>query len=235
MRKVSITLAVVLATAVIAFASNCPNTTYDQYLGSGFNCTINDQTYQDFAYTGTSNPPGFEIPAGSIGVTPITTPGNPGLQWSTGWNASTSSGILTQDSLFQFVVTGDPNNLITDLSLSIAGVGFMGTGSISVDETACLGAMLPSCSGGTVVSLHVFDSSAGQQLFDQVNFAGVSLIDVSKDLLVSAGTNGSAQVSVLTDQFSEGQGTVPEPGTLSMFGAGILALGGFARRKLNLF
>jgi len=193
---------------------------------------INSETYQDFAYTGTSNPPGFEIPAGSIGVTPITSANNEGLQWSAPWGVGTGLGILTQDSLFQFAVTSD--NPITNLSLSIAGVGFTGTGSVSVDETACLGAMLPACSGGTIVQLHVFDSSAGEQLFDQVNFAGVNLVSVSKDLLVNAGTNGSAQVSVLTDQFSQGESTVPEPSTITMFGAGILALGGFARRKLNL-
>jgi hypothetical protein len=232
MRKVALTLAVVLATAAIAFAGNCPSSTYDTYITSGFSCTINDQTYQDFAYTGTSNPPGFEVPAGSIGVTPITTAGNPGLQWSAGWQVGTGLGILTQDSLFQFAVTS--SSPITDLSLSIAGVGFTGTGSISVDETACLGAMLPACTGGTTVQLHVFDSSQGEQLFDQVNFAGVNLVSVSKDLLVNAGTNGSAQVSVLTDQFSEGQSTVPEPSTITMFGAGVLALGGFARRKFNL-
>ena len=232
MRKVALTLAVVLATAAVAFAGNCPNSTYDTYIASGFSCTINDQTYQDFAYTGTSNPPGFEIPAGSIGVSPITTAGNPGIQWSAGWGVGTGLGILSQDSLFQFTVTSDTP--ITDLSLSIAGVGFTGTGSISVDETACLGAVLPACSGGTTVTLHVFDSSQGQQLFDEVNFAGVNLVSFSKDLLINAGTNGSAQVSVLTDQFSEGQSTVPEPSTITMFGAGILALGRFARRKLNL-
>jgi hypothetical protein len=233
MRKVALTLAVVLATAAIAFAGNCPNSTFDQYLGAGFSCTINDQTYQDFQYSGTSNPPGFEIQAGSIGTSPITTSGNPGLQWSAGWGVGTGLGIISQDSLFQFAVTS--SSPITDLSLSIAGVGFTGTGSINVDETACLGAMLPACTGGTTVQLHVFDSSQGEQLFDQVNFAGVNLVSVSKDLLVNAGTNGSAQVSVLTDQFSEGQGTVPEPGTFSMLGAGVLAIAGFARRKMNLF
>ena len=36
--------------------------------------------------------------------------------------------------------------------------------------------MLPSCTGGTIVTLHVFDSSAGEQLFDEVNFSGVSLV-----------------------------------------------------------
>jgi hypothetical protein len=232
MRKVAISLLVVLAAAAFASASNCPSTTFDQYLGSGFTCTINDQTYQDFSYSGTSNPPGFQIPAGSIQTTPITTPGNPGLQWSAGWGASTASGVLEQDSLFQYAVTSTSG--ITDLSLSIAGAGFTGTGSINVDETACLGAMLPSCTGGTIVTLHVFDSSSGEQLFDEVNFSGVGLVSVSKDLLVQAGTNGSAEVSVLTDQFSEGQSTVPEPSTLSMMGAGVLALAGFARRKMNL-
>ena len=233
MRKVALLLAVVLATSVFALAGACPTTTYDQYLTSGFSCSIGDQTYQDFAYTGTSNPPGFQIPAAGIGVTPINTPGDFGLQWSAGWGASTASGILTQDSLFQFAVTSSPNPM-TDLSLSIAGVGFQGTGSVNLDETACLGAMLPSCTGGTIVTLSVFANSQGQQLFDQVNFAGVNLISVSKDLLVSAGTNGSAEVSLVTDQFSEGSGTVPEPGTLSMLGAGILAAAGFARRKFNL-
>lgn len=233
MKKVALTLAVVLATAVIALAGNCPTTTYDNYLASGFNCEINDQTYQDFAYTGTSNPPGFQIQAAGIGVTPITTPGDPGLQWSAGWGVGTGLGILSQDSLFQFAVSS--TNPMTDLSLSIAGVGFQGTGSINVDETACLGAMLPSCSGGTIVTLSVFANSGGQQLFDQVNFAGVNLISVSKDLLVQAGTNGSAEVSAVTDQFSEGSGTVPEPGTFGMLGAGILAVAGIARRKFNLF
>jgi hypothetical protein len=233
MKKVALLLAVVLATAALAFAGNCPTTTYDQYLTSGFSCDINDQTYQDFAYTGTSNPPGFQIQAAGIGVTPITTPGDPGLQWSAGWGVGTGLGILSQDSLFQFAVSS--SNPMTDLSLSIAGVGFQGTGSVNVDETACLGAMLPACTGGTIVNLSVFANGQGQQLYDQVNFAGVNLISVSKDLLVQAGTNGSAEVSVVTDQFSEGSGTVPEPGTLSMLGAGVLAIAGFARRKFNLF
>ena len=86
--------AFILAATLSTFASNCPTTTYDQYLGSGFSCSVNDQTYSNFGYTGTSNPPGFQIPAGSVGVTPITTPGNPGLQFSAGWLASSSTGIM---------------------------------------------------------------------------------------------------------------------------------------------
>jgi len=166
-------------------------------------------------------------------VSPITTPQNPGLQFTAaGWEAATSSGILSVDSTFEWNATSV--SPITDLSLSIAGVGFSGTGSVNVDETACLGAVLPACTGGTVVTLSVFDNSTGSQLYDQVNFAGVNEVSVEKDLLVTAGTNGSAEVSVVTDQFSEGSSTVPEPGTLSMLGMGVVALAGFARRKMNL-
>ncbi|MGA2905930.1 MAG: PEP-CTERM sorting domain-containing protein [Candidatus Korobacteraceae bacterium] len=231
MRKIAFALFVVLVTAVAGYAQNCTMTTLNNYLGSGFQCTINDQTYSSFTYSDTSSPAGFGIGPGSVEVIPITTTNNTGFQFTGPWGVSTSGGILAQDSEFAWTVNS--TGLITDLSLSIAGVGFTGTGAINLDETACLGAILPACSGGTTVTLSVFDSSAGNQLYDQVNFAGVHEVSVEKDLLVSAGTNGSAEVSVITDQFSESS-TVPEPGTLSMMGLGVVALAGFVRRKLNM-
>jgi hypothetical protein len=235
MTKAVIAVLMLLATCSAVYAANCPATTYDVYIAPGFSCDIEDKTFSNFMYTGTSNPPGFSIPAGSVGVTPLTEPGNPGLQWSAPWFASTNAGILAQDSLFQFAVSVDPGGApITDLSLTIAGVGFAGTGEVVVDETACLGAMLPRCSGGQIVSLRVFAGASGTQLVDEVSFAPTTLVSVSKDLEIQAGTNGNASVSVVTNQFSEGEATVPEPGTLSMLGLGVAALAGFARRKLLL-
>lgn len=235
MRTALFALSVILASSLMAFADNCPTTTYDNYIVSGFSCGIGDKTFSNFQYTGTSNPPGFAIGPGSIGVTPITTAGDPGFQWSAGWFASNASGVLTQDSLFQFNASVNQGGApITDLSLAIGGVGFSGTGAVVVDETACLGALLPTCTGGQIITLRVFDSSGGSQLVDTVSFTGVDLVSVSKDVEIQAGTNGSASLSVLTDQFSEGSSTVPEPGTLSMLGLGAAALVGFGRRKLNL-
>lgn len=231
MKNALLAVLVIMACSLTAFASNCTSTTYDVYISQG-SCGINDQVYSAFAYVGTSNPPGFSIPAGSVQVTPITTPGNPGLQFSAGWLASTGSGVLEQDSLFEFQVNS--TSPITDLTLTIGGASFIGTGEVVVAETACLGAILPACTGGQLITLTVFDDAAGQQLTDTVNFTGVNEISVEKDLTVAAGTNGLATVSVLTDQFSEGQATVPEPGTLSLMGLGGLGLLGFARRKLNL-
>src|SRR5271169_4324012 len=77
-------LALVLSCLLLtgtAFAGVCPGTTLDNYIGSGYSCGIGDKTFSNFMYSGTSNPPGYGLPAGSIGVTPITTPGNPGFQF----------------------------------------------------------------------------------------------------------------------------------------------------------
>ncbi|MFZ0311544.1 MAG: PEP-CTERM sorting domain-containing protein [Candidatus Korobacteraceae bacterium] len=232
MRKIAAVLVVVLVGALAGYAQTCTQTTLNNYLGNNFQCSIQDQTYSSWNYTSESTPSGFAPPASGVTVTPIDTPQNPGFQFTAGWYASTSSGVLSMDSTFEW--TAMSQSPITDLSLSIAGVGFSGTGSINLDETACLGAVLPACSGGTIVQLSVFDNSTGSQLFDEVNFAGVNEVSVEKDLLITAGTNGSAEVSVITDQFSEGSSTVPEPGTLGMMGAGIVAIAGFARRKFNL-
>jgi PEP-CTERM motif len=225
-------MACVVVLSGIGFASACPSSGYDTYIVSGFSCGIDDKTFSNFQYSFSSNPPGFGVPAGSVSVTPITTPGNPGLQFSAGWLASTSSGVQSQDSLFQFTVNVNPGgNLITDVSLSIGGVGFSGTGTVLVDETVCLGATFPACSGGTVRTLEVGDSSAGLVTFDEITFSGVSEVDVQKDVLIDAGTNGSASLSLLTNQFSES--TVPEPASILLFGSGALALAGVLRRKIK--
>ena len=233
MRKTVLVLFVLLS-AMAAVAATCSSSTYDTYIVSGFSCDIGDKTFSDFMYTATSIPPGFEVPAGSIHVTPITTAGEQGLQWSAPWNASTTTGVFAQDSLFQFNVMVNPGGQpITDLTLSIGGAGFAGTGEVVVDETACLGALLPNCTGGTIITLRVEDDSGGQNLIDSATFTGVTLISIDKDVEVVAGTNGDASLSVVTDTFSQG-GTVPEPGTLSMLGIGALAVAGFVRRKINL-
>jgi hypothetical protein len=80
--------------------------------------------------------------------------------------------------------------------------------------------------------LTLLDSSTSK-LFDHVSFAGVTEIDVMKDIELLGGTDGSAALlSGVENQFSET--TTPEPGSLVLFGSGIVCLAGVLRRKLSL-
>jgi PEP-CTERM motif len=225
-------MACVVLLSGIGFAAACQDITMDHYIVPGFSCGIDDKTFSNWNYQGTGNPPGFGIPAGSVMVQPISTPNNPGFLFTAGWFVSTSSGVLSQDSLIEYTVTVNPGgNLITDLSLSIGGVGFAGTGSVFVDEDVCIGATFPSCTGGTVEHLQAFSSADGTQLFDSISFNGVSVVDVEKDIELNAGTAGNARLSLVTQQYSEG--ATPEPSSILLFGSGALAFAGVLRRKLK--
>jgi hypothetical protein len=222
-----------LAGSVAAFAADCPSTTYDNYIVGGYSCGLATMNLSNFTYSSSSNPSGFEIPAGSVAVGPINSPGIEGMQWSTGWFASTNSGILGQSSVLQYNVDVDPGGVpVTGLSLAIDGTGFLGTGTVVVDETVCLGALLPTCTGGTIVALSVYYGAGGSQFVDTINFTGVTELSISKDVEVQAGSNGQASLSEISDVVQQG-GTVPEPGTFVTLGLGFLAVGGRIRHKLK--
>ena len=228
-------IAVVTLLSGIGFASACPSGTMANYIGSGFSCTIGDKTFSNWFYQGTANPPNFALPPGSVGVVPQTQLGNPGFRFSAPWSVSTLSGVLSMNSDIDYGVTVNPGGaLITDVSLAIGGYSFTGTGDVRVDETLCIGALFGangSC-GGTLKNLRVFDNSSGLVSFNEINFAGVTEVGVEKDILLDAGTNGAADLSLVLNNFSE-QGTTPEPGSILLFGSGALALAGVLRRKLK--
>jgi hypothetical protein len=138
--------------------------------------------------------------------------------------------------LVGFTVTVNPGGaLITDLSLSMFGAGFVGTGVVTVAETYCLGdTFSDGCAHGTPGSLLTILDSSTSKLFDHASFAGVTEIDVMKDIELLGGTDGSAALlSGVENQFSETT-TTPEPGSLVLFGSGIVCLAGALRRKLSL-
>jgi len=234
MKTLTLAVLVVLASVTTVFADVCPSTTLDKYLGSGFSCGINDKTFFEFNYASSSNPGGYSIPAAGVSVTPITTQGNPGFLFSAPWSVSNNSGILAQDSLIGYTVTvNDGGAPITDLTLAMVGFDAIGTGEITIDETYCLGGILPTCSGGTEGTLVLNYTSKGGPSSVSVSFPGVTEISVAKDILLTSGTDGQAAVSGVYNQFSEG-GTTPEPASIVLFGTGVLGMAGVLRRKLRL-
>lgn len=225
-------MACVVLLSGIGSASACVSGTWAEYLALNPNsCTIDDKTFSNFSYS--YSPHDFGIPPASLSVEPITTQFNPGFRWTAAWNVSNGSGVPTQDSFIDYTVTVNPGgNLITDVSLSMGGASFFGTGSARVDETICVGAMFPSCGGGTTYQLTVYDNGQqGFKPFDEVTFAGATEIDVEKDVELTSGTNGGASLSMVSNQFSEQQ--TPEPSSILLFGSGALAFAGVLRRKLK--
>jgi len=228
MKVVSLTLFLVLASALSAFAAACPVATYDTYLGPGYSCGIDDKTFQNFSYsTGGTN----QMPATSITVNPINTPFNPGLLFNAPWGVGAGQ---TQDSLIGFTVTVNPGgNLINDLSLYMFGAGVLGTGQVSVAETYCAGDTFANlCAHGTEGTLLAILNANTSILHASVTFANpVGIVDVRKDIELLGGADGSAAlVSGVSNQFSE----VPEPGSLMLLGSGVVGVAGMLRRRIKL-
>lgn len=119
---------------------------------------------------------------------------------------------------------------ITSLHNLLTGSATNG-GSISVDETYCLGAFNNTgcASSGT---LNTNGGAPHQDAF----FAGVSEISIIKDINAAGNGNGTASISGVRNAIDETPtqgGGVPEPATVSYLlgGAGLLTLGWLRRRS----
>lgn len=229
MKRLSVIFAL-LAIPIAGFASACPTTTYDQII-SGGDCSIADKTFGSWSFLSSATGGSVKVDAGDVAYSPLTAANNPGVLFSFGFGVGSNQ---VQDETFSFTVTVPIGNApITDLHLLMLGAGFTGTGSASIAETACLGDLFANgCANGTVVQLTTFDNSTLVKLTDSITFAPVTLVDVVKDLELTGGPNGTAVVSAVENQFSEGSTTTPEPGTLGLLGIGVVGLGAILRRRL---
>ncbi len=182
---------------------------------------LDDKLFFDFSYTGTGLGGANAISAGGIMVTPVSTPFNPGLQFSANWSVGPGQEL---DSLISYKVLVLPGGApITDISATMTGSASTSTGIVSVDEAT---------NQGNTVSL--LDSAAtGTIAFDETTFAPkFGPLTVNVDIQVSAGANGTATVSTVTNQLSET--AVPEPSTLvtwSLVGALAVAVGWWRRGR----
>lgn len=227
MKRVALCLSVVLVCGLSAFASDCIVTSYDNYLGPGFSCGLNDLTANNFSYStaGTN-----QMPASSITVNPVTTSNNPGFLFNAPWSAV---GNQTQSSLIGFTATDNSGYLINDLSLYMFGGVAVGNGLVAVTETYCAGDTFANgCQGGTLGTLSTYLGGGLTKLYDSVSFGNaVNIVDVVKSVeLIGGGNQSFALLGGVQNNFSE----VPEPGSLVLFGSGIAGLAGVLRRYMKL-
>jgi hypothetical protein len=113
---------------------------------------------------------------------------------------------------------------IIDAHLAMNG-SQSGSGSATVTENLCFGNSQPPCMTPDV-TLKVESSPTLVMLSDAAFFAPVERLTVDKDVNVSGGLDGTAQISGVINTISQ----VPEPGTMFLIGAGLLGLRFLKRR-----
>jgi hypothetical protein len=209
-----------LAALPAAADTPCATAALSSYLVSGFTCSVGDLDFSDFSFnTGGTDP----VTAAGVGVTPVTSPDGPGLDFDP--SGFVSGDGLSQDVMVGFTVTAAPGVLIDDIYMGFGNVTTSGTGTALYTENFC---------GGPEDACSLFVEAPTTSDTNAVNLKStdiggpVSSLNITKDLTLQTGTDGLAATSSFLNEYS----TVPEPRAVSLvLGLGLLAGFVFFKRR----
>jgi hypothetical protein len=190
----------------IAAAATCGTTTLNNWLVTGFSCTVGDKTFSNFSY----NPDGLNVPAMNVGVGPDTLTGLPGLVFNADW---TNTSTANEDAFIQFTVTA-PAAIINDFHLALDGL----SGPVTD------GATLTLPGGALIATLSSSDNN-----LHSISFAPVESLVVQDDIGVGPG----GIVTSVHKSFSQVPGPIVGAGLPGLVAAcgGLLALARRRRRQ----
>lgn len=204
-------------------ATTCSNASLASYVALGSTgCMIGNSTlsmFQVLSGVGGSTP----ITPASITVTPIGSPGNPGLSFQT--NVSASAGSIL-DTFFTYTISGES---YLSSTIALSNSSFSGDGAVTQLQNVCAGGTFGSrgVGGCTGTGLAQANLNTGT---NAVTFAGVPALQVSDNFTVDGGLSGSASGGTFSDSFTT-TSTVPEPSTVLLVGLGF-AVVAYRKRRL---
>ena len=217
-----------MSVSIVMAAPACPTTTlalgtpapaYENADGSsnGYVCDFGGLEFSAFH----SNTP--TVPPSSIGVSPIYQPGttppntNPGFEFNGPWLVGSNQA---EDVSVSFTVAA-LSGLLTDVHIQLDNSSVTGTGQVHYSETVCLSAN--NC------NLFVDNPTTGSLSTDLILTTPSQSIMITKDLIISGGSNGTAAMSDFSNYYSH---TVPEPRAVSaLLGLGFFGIMAFMKRR----
>lgn len=216
MKKVLLVVSILMLASFVASAAPiaCTTTADVTTLNSGGGCYVGNFLFNNFQVVSVTNVPTpwvVSIASVSGGGNDVSLNFNPNLP-----NPGNPT-LYPQDIHLLFTVTGLNGSLIEDASL------FNGGNLSVIQEKICDSSISTTgvCSGNVL-----FNMTAGDDQTKSGTFATQGTIYVWKDINVATGGSNSA----FTEEFSA-TGTVPEPATLGLMGAGLLGLGFMRLRR----
>jgi len=179
---------------------------------SGASLLVGDKLFTDFSIQGSFG-------AGQVTVDPIQLDGNYGIEFQGGFLADGSGADMILK--YDVAVTNSPN-LIAAANLGFNGFVPFGTGVASVVESVYTN------SGSFYGEMAVYATATSSQLTNSLAIVPPQqLLELSKDVTVSAQLPAFAEISTIDQTFSQ----VPEPSVLVLTIMGAAGLGLTMRRR----
>jgi hypothetical protein len=201
-----------------------PGTTNSYTALGSTGCTLGDKLVFGFIVQGD-----FPI---VLDITPdVVSPLNPGLIFTGSPGPITESAGQLQAFKFQYAVQSLSGKLsIKDASATMQA-SQTGTGQVQILQGVCPGGVGDNCLTAPGNIPLTLIANGGQKITTaEVGFAQTSVVVEGTNLLVAGGSSGTATLSAFAQHFSQVPvQAVPEPGSLALFGSGLLGLAWFRR------
>ena len=218
-------LILALATASFAglgLAAPCGIASLAAYSAASFSCTIGGDTLSNFSVLAPLY--GSQIANSSIIVTPSGSTYNPTLTFSTNPMLMVSGGNALE-TYFSYDISGQP---YVGISSTLSGSAEKLDGAVNDIVSFCEGGSFDS-NGVCSLPNSSLSTVDGALNTDMANFGAVSMLNVTNDFVIAAGTSGAATGGTFTNSFT----AVPEPFTTALTGLGAALVGVLKIRGLR--